>query len=162
MDAVARRRLNHQVRALANGRLGLDEDTYRAIVESVDPRSGGHITRCDDEHAGLVLLQLRQMVERHRFGDQKKNDREQRKIARLMQYLSWTWKTTAEFCERQTGKRSTRLCDAKELSKIINGMVAIIEEDIRSGRLQLTPAERAEFAKHTHSRFDDLQGGSNA
>lgn len=150
MTAQDRKNLNHRVRKLVHGMLGLDLETYRTIVVSIDEKSEGHITRCDDEHANLVLLQLQAMLDRRpQPATTVRNGRQQRQIARLMQYLHWDWTVTAKFCHHQTGKKSTRLCDAKELSKVILGMVRIIDADIEKGKIKLSPQELAEYQKYT-------------
>ena len=149
MTTQQRKNLNHQVRKLAHGILGLDVETYRTIVSTIDEKSEGHITRCDDEHANLVLLQLQAMVSRRGTPGQSivvANARQQRQIAKLMDFLRWDWKTTAHFCYHQTGKRSTKSCDAKELSKVIMGMVRII--DRHSQRIRRTPSRSRRTRLH--------------
>jgi hypothetical protein len=125
--------LNQKIGALAFGRLHLSEEVYRQIVVSIDSKSEGHVTRCDDESANLVLIALRRLADKTPVA--RKNEAQQRKIARLMDYLKWNWTNTAEFCKRQIGKTSTRSCTPLELTKIINGMVAIIDGNIASGKL---------------------------
>lgn len=152
MDAIARKQLNHRVRAMAHGRLKLDEESYRDIVRAVDQKSDGHISRCDDEHANLVLKVLERMLERNPQGTSSQkiaNEHQQKLIARLMYCLGWNWGQTSFFCERQTGKKSTRDCSAKELSKVILGMIRIVESDIKRGRTSLTAKEIEDFRSHT-------------
>jgi phage gp16-like protein len=145
---VTRRRLNHKVRALAHGTLGLDEETYRTVVESVTGKR--HVTECNDEEANLVLLALRRMKgsRKERSGGGNSNGQQQRFIARLMDHLHWTWQDTAGFCERVVKKKSTRQCDAAELSKIIRGMIAIIDQDVTKGKIQMSHTERFEYEQH--------------
>ena len=151
MNPQDRKKLNQRIGALAFGRLGLDTETYRTIVASIDDKSEGHLTRCSDEDARLILLALDRMAAGGRDATTVvvKNPRQQKFIARLMDHLGWTWKDTAGFCKHQTGKRSTKLCNAGELSKVILGMIRIIDDRIEKGILILTPAEFAEYQHHT-------------
>lgn len=142
-----RKELNRKIGALAHGRLKLEGEMYRTIVASIDPKSEGHVTRCDDEHANLVLIALRRIAEKN--PPEQKNVKQHKFIARLMDHLNWKWKNTADFCKHQTGKNSTRACNALELSKIINGMIAIIDQDIASGKLQLSPKQLEDYQRHT-------------
>jgi hypothetical protein len=144
---TSRTELNRKIGALAFGRLRLNEEDYREIVASIDPKSDGHVTQCDDDHANLVLIALRRLAVTH---PPKQTDTRQNKfIARLMQHLNWNWKNTADFCKHQTGKDSTRSCSSAELTKIVNGMIAIIDHDIAGGKLVLSPAALAEYRRHT-------------
>lgn len=149
-----RKELNRKIGALAYGRLKLDEETYRTIVVSIDPTSEGHVTRCDDEHANLVLIALRRLAEKN--PPQQKNVKQHKFIARLMDYLKWNWKNTADFCKRQTGKTTTRACSALELTKIVNGMIALIDRDLFTTKLLLSPEQLKEYYRHTkrHRRAD--------
>ena len=142
---MLRKELNRKIGALAFGRLKLSEDIYRQIVVSIDTKSEGHVTRCDDESANLVLIALRRLAEK----TPQKNVKQQRFIARLMDHLKWNWNQTAAFCKKQTGKNSTRDCTALELTKVINGMVAIIDGNIAAGTLQLSPAQLSEYQRYT-------------
>lgn len=149
---MTRKDLNHQVRKLAHGVLGLDVEAYRTIVACVYEKSEGHITRCDDEHANLVLLQLQAMVERQRLGGSStvtKNASAQRKIAKLGFLLGWSWKDIAGFCYKETGKRSTRDCNANELAKVVNGMIRVINYYLEKNRIKMSPEEKAEFERYT-------------
>jgi hypothetical protein len=147
------KQLNHKVRALAHGTLGLTEDEYRTIVAAVDPRSDGHITHCGDEEANLVLLQLRRMLDvSGRRGSRARS--QEKMIARLMEYLRWNWQDTAHFCYKITKHRTTRLCNAAELSKVIRGLVAIIDHDLELGKITMTEVERVEYERHVkHHRI---------
>jgi hypothetical protein len=152
MDRQERKKLNQRVGALAFGRLKLDEETYRMIVSSIDEQSEGHLTRCNDENANLVLLALERMVSGGAIGATSvtlKNQRQQKFIARLMDYLGWTWKDTARFCLHQTGKRSTKDCNAGELSKVIIGLIRIIDDRIAKGLLKLSPDQSDGYHRHT-------------
>jgi hypothetical protein len=75
----------------------------------------------------------------------KKNPQQQKFIARLMEYLKWDWAATADFCMKVTGKRTTKACNAAELSKIIRGMIAIIDHDITKGKIVLNHTERFNY-----------------
>ncbi len=151
MNPQDRKKLNQRVGALAFGRLKLDEETYRMIVASIDEKSEGHLTRCSDENAGLILLALERMAAGGKDATSVivKNPRQHRFIARLMDYLGWTWKDTARFCFHQTGKHSTKACDAKDLSKIVLGMIRIIDDRIEKGVIRLSADELAEYHHHT-------------
>jgi ribosomal protein L30/L7E len=144
-----RKQLNHNVRALAHGTLGLNEEEYRTIVYNIYPKSDGHISRCDDEHANLVLLHLKQMNSSVVRPDSSPNNSNQQKlIARLMDILDWKWSDTAAFCLKITGHRTTRLCDAGELSKVIRGMIATIDHHLEHGKITMTRTERFEYERH--------------
>ena len=150
-SSMNRKQLNHDVRALVHGVLGLNEDEYRLIVYNVYPKSNGHITGCDDEHANLVLLQLRKMassVQRTTAGPDK-NVPQQKLIARLMDILGWKWSDTAAYCLKITGHRTTKLCNAGELSKVIRGMIGTIDHHLNNRKIVMTPAQRAEYDRHT-------------
>lgn len=144
---MTRKQLNHNIRALAHGTLGLTEDEYRTIAAAVDPRSEGHITKCDDEHANLVYMRLKKMASTSQ-SQTHAQERQHRMIARLMEYLRWTWGDTASFCLRVTGHRTTKQCSAAELSKVIRGMVSIIDQDVEKGKIQLTHTEKFEYERH--------------
>ncbi|TAK51469.1 MAG: hypothetical protein EPO24_15895 [Bacteroidetes bacterium] len=150
---MTRKELNHNIRALAHGTLGLTEEEYRLIVYNVYQKSEGHITRCDDEHANLVMLHLRQMrpVGQHAMLSNG-NERQHKMIPRLMEILGWDWRRTAEFCLQVTGKKNTRQCDAVELSKLIRGMVAVIDSYLKKGRIRMTEAERSEYERHVRQQ----------
>lgn len=129
--------------------LGLDDETYRTVLDSVAGKTS--CTNLEEEELNLVLLALEKMS---RGGNGAtsvtlRNQRQQRFIARLMDYLGWTWKQTSHFCVRQTGKRSTRSCNAAELSKVIIGMIRLIDEDIEKGRLKLSPEKLEEYRRYT-------------
>lgn len=151
MNILDRKKLNQRVGALAFGRLGLDMEIYRTIVASMDEKSEGHLTRCTDENAQLILLALDRMAAGGKGATTVvvKNPGQQKFIARLMDYLGWSWKDTARFCKHQTGKRSTKACNAGEMTKIIIGMIRIIDDRIEKHILLLTPKEFADYQHHT-------------
>jgi hypothetical protein len=64
-----------------------------------------------------------------------------------MEYLSWNWASTAAFCKRITGKDDTRKCTTAELRKVIRGMIAIIEQNIQSGKLTLSTERQIHFKR---------------
>ncbi len=152
MSPEERRKLNQRAVAMAK-RLGLDEDMYRQMILNIEPRSGGHITRCDDEQANLVVLALQRALDRHRTGTTTRravpNERQHRQIARLMDFLGWHWGNTARFVRQQTGKRSTFQCTPHELSIVIRGMVAIIDGDLKLGKLKLSDKNLQDYLEHT-------------
>ena len=148
MTSPRRKQLNHDIRALAHGFLRLDEETYRNIVETISGKR--HITDCDDEEANLVLLALKRMKDNTGAGPRiVTNGRQQKFIARLMDYLQWDWSATAAFCEKLTGKKSTKACNAAELSKIIRGMIAVIDHDIEKGKIFLTHTDYFNYLHYT-------------
>lgn len=151
---MTRRELNHSIRALANGRLGLDEEEYRSVVHSITGKR--HITGCNDEEANLVLLAFRKMRDNVGTGTPvQKNVAQQKFIARLMQCLGWDWKATAAFCLKVTGKRSTKACNAAELSKIIRGMIAVIDHHVASGKISMTHTQKFNYERHVqHQRTE--------
>lgn len=158
MTPQERKKLNQRIGAIVHGKLKLDEETYRTIVSCIDEKSEGHITRCDDEHANLVLLALQKMVERPGMTSVTlKNQQQQKFIARLMDYLGWDWKHTAEFCWHQTGRKSTRACSAGELSKIIIGMIRIIDERIEKGVICLSKQELETYHRYTRLHRENGQ-----
>ena len=127
--------------------LSLDEDNYRLILESISGKRS--CANMDDEHLNLVSLALSKMLDnRGTSPGTRKNPNQQGFIARLMDYLHWDWSNTASFCLKLTGKKSTRACSAGELSKIIRGMIAIIDQDIERGKLSLSHTQRFEFERH--------------
>jgi len=148
---MARKILNHRIRKLAHGVLGLDVETYRAIVASIAEKSEGHITRCTDDEAYLVLLSLERMAAGGKDATSVtvKNARQHRHIAKLGYLLGWSWKDLARFCHHQTGKNSTRQCNAGELSNVILGLIKIIDDRIDKGAIRLSDAELAEYHHYT-------------
>lgn len=158
MDVKERKKLNQRIGAIVHGKLKLDEEMYRMIVSCIDEKSEGHVTRCDDEHANLVLLALQKMMERSGSTSATiKNQQQQKFIARLMDYLGWDWKHTSEFCSHQTGRKSTRACNASELSKIIIGMIRIIDERIDKGIICLSEQELIVYRRYTRLHRENGQ-----
>lgn len=146
---IDRRKLNHDIRALAHGRLSLDEETYRSVVESITGKR--HVTELGDEEANLVYLALQKMLDNQGArGEVRRNPQQQKFIARLMQYLHWNWEDAAHFAEKIVHKKSTKACNAAELSKIIRGMIAIIDSDIEKGKIVLNHTERFEYERHVN------------
>jgi hypothetical protein len=154
MHPDERSKLNQRAVAMAH-RLGLDQDIYRQMILNVAPKSEGHITQCDDEQANLIVMALRNALDRQSTGTTRRapssrpNERQHRQIARLMDYLNWHWGNTAKFVHQQTGKKNTFECTPHELSIIIRGMVAIIDGDLKTGKLKLSDSDRQDYLDHT-------------
>jgi hypothetical protein len=147
---VNRKQLNHDIRALAHGKLGLSEEEYRLVVEGITGKQ--HVTDCDDEEAGLVLVALRNLLEKK--GAVRTNPDQHRMIAKLGYMLKWTWDDIASFTHKVTGHRSTKLCSPAQLAKVIRGMIAVIDHDIAAGKLKLSHTEAFEFERHAkHHRI---------
>jgi len=168
-----RKQLNHRVRAFAHGTLKLSEEAYREVIRDVTADKE-HITDCTDDEAQLVLTALRRfhvmrlnvpgrpptpeaLSTRRSPGAANRDaggERQHSMIPRLMDFLRWDWKSTAGFCEKVIGKKDTRQCDAKELSKMIRGMVAVIEHDLARGKITMTPEQLATFRRHTAHKME--------
>jgi hypothetical protein len=159
---MTRKELNHNIRALAHGILGLDEDTYRIIVENLTGKR--HITQCDDEEANLVYLALKKMRDNQgTYRRRKTNPDQHRMIAKLGYILKWTWEDIAHFCLREVKKNSTRSCNASELSKVIRGMIGVIDYKLQHKLLEMNHTERfnyLQFTKH-HRDMDSITTGSH-
>ncbi len=154
MQPEDRRKFNQKIKALQY-RLGIDDDIFRDIVLNVEPRSEGHLTHCDDESANLILISLRRVSDRQGTGGSQTAprpapSRQNRQVARLMDYLNWTWKQTAHLCFRMTGKTRTDKCSPRELSLVIRAMVHIIDNDLKSGKITLPDAQLADYITHTN------------
>lgn len=161
---MTRKQLNHYIRKFAHGTLGFDEEQYRSVIRDVTDTKE-HITHCTDEEAQLVLTALQRFHEgrlnvpgrpptrngapARSTGVRSGGERQHSIIPRLMSLLRWDWSDTARFCYRVTRKRDTRSCDTKELSKVIAGMVQIVERDIRVGKLTLAAEDLQKFRMHT-------------
>jgi hypothetical protein len=158
---MTRSELNKQIGVLVHAKLKLDEDVYRQIVYSIDNNSGGFVRNCNDDYANLVLIHLQRLADR-KFSTRevnKQNDQE-KFIARLMDYLKWNWKDTAHFMMKIVKKTHTSKCNAAELSKVIRGMVAIIDKDIEAGKIILHGETRIKYYRYTKNhRPLPLQGG---
>lgn len=148
---MTRKDLNRRIGKLAFGILKLPEETYRSIVLSIDEKSGGYLRNCSDESAHLILLAVQQMANKDRFHRMEARSKAERKIAKLGYLLKWSWADIAGFVEREVGKRSTRSCTPTELAKIVNGMVATINDRLARGLLQLSQTDLHGFLKHTQS-----------
>jgi len=127
--------------------LSLDDDTYRTILRTVSGEES--CADIDDEYLNLV----KQTLEGHQQKTQQtriaKNEHLQKKISKLGFILNWNWTRIADFCKQQTGKRSTQSCNPSELTKIVNGMIAIINDKISKQEIVLPHAEMQEFLKYT-------------
>ena len=146
-----RKTLIKEVHTLAYGRLHLTEEEYREVVEGATGQKSVKELLANEIEKVLVALRRFNVgmpgrpPARGERGDRHRNFPHHRSIARLMDYLGWKWESTAKFCERITGKTDTRDCDAAELRKVCLGMVALIEQNLVSGKLVLPPARLAEF-----------------
>jgi hypothetical protein len=131
----------------------LDDETYKTILASC---SNGK-TSCrdiDDEFLNLIKQQLEGMLSRVRAGSSLKltNAREHAKISKLGYLLGWSWNDIAGFCFKETGKKSTHQCNAAELGKIINGMIALINDGLSTGKIKLILPDLKSFLKYTQKR----------
>jgi len=156
---MMRSELNKQIGILVHAKLKLNEDDYRTIVHSIDNNSGGFVRNCDDESANLVLIHLQQLVEKkHSTHETKKLSDQENFVARLMDYLSWNWSNTSKFIFKITGKHHTSKCSTSELSKVIRGMVAIIDKDIASGKIVLTGETKMKYYRYTKNHRTTEKG----
>jgi hypothetical protein len=147
---MTRSEINKRIGVIVHATLKLNEDHYRTIVHSIDNNSGGFVRNCDDETANLVLIHLQQLVEK-KFSKHeviKQNDQE-KFIARLMDYLKWNWNNTSQFIFKITGKHHSSKCSTDELSKVIRGMVAIIDKDIDAGKIILSGETKMKYYRYT-------------
>ncbi len=151
---MTRTEINKEIGFLAHGKLKLHKEDYRTIVHSIAPESGGFVRNIkDDETANLVLLHLRNLADKKNnpsSKEQKRNDAQERFIARLMDHLNWKWSNTASFIKKITGKTHTSKCNSSELSKVIRGMIDIIDQDIATGKIVMSDAELKEYKYKTH------------
>lgn len=133
--------------------LSLDEETYRVILRSISGRDSCAVI--DDEYLNLIKQQLEGMLNRMRAGSSLvlKNANEHRKIAKLGYLLGWSWHDIAGFCFKEVGRRSTHNCNAAELGKIINGMIALINDGLTRGTLKLAHPDLKDFLKYTQSHI---------
>ena len=126
--------------------LSLDDDTYRLVLYNVTEKTS--CCHLDEERLNLVYLAFKKMLDNQGVsGPVRKNPNQHRFIARLMDHLKWNWDNTPDFCIKITGKRSTKSCNPAELSKIIRGMVAVIDHDIALGKIQLNHTQRFEYER---------------
>lgn len=130
----------------------LDDETYRTILASC---ANGE-TSCreiDDEYLNLIKQQMENMLGRMRAGSSLKltNAAEHRKIAKLGYLLKWSWNDIAGFCFKEVKKKSTQSCTAAELGKIINGMIALINDGLTNGKIVLVHRDLQDFIKYTQS-----------
>jgi hypothetical protein len=132
----------------------LDDDTYRSILQSICGKDS--CADIDDEYLNLIKQQLEGMLARMRAGRSIvfKNAKEHAKIAKLGYLLGWSWFDIAHFVKKETqGRRiSTRSCDASELQKVINGMIALINDRLAAGKLTLAHRDLEDFLKNTQSQ----------
>lgn len=151
---MTRTQINKEIGFLAHGKLKLHEEDYRTIVHSIAPESGGFVRNIqDDETANLVLIHLRNLADKRSnpsVKEQKKNEAQERFIARLMDHLNWKWSDTSSFMMKIVKKSHTSKCDTTELSKVIRGMIDIIDQDIAKGKIVMSEAELKEYRYKTH------------
>jgi len=136
--------------------LGLSDDTYRTILESISGK-----TSCKDidlEYLNLVKQALEGQLQKLGSSTRTKNAKEHRKIAKLGFLLGWSWFDIAHFVQRETqGRRiSTRSCTGEELSKVINGMVALINDGIATGKITLEHKDLQDFLRYTQSHKQEV------
>ena len=148
---MERKALIGKVHAIAFGELKLDRETYEIVVEgATGARSVKDLPSTEIEKVLVALRRFqrtgtgRPPTRGARTG-QHQNVPQHKKIARLMDYLRWNWTATAKMCNRITGKSDTRDCDAIELRKLILAMIQMVDQNIESGKLVLTPQQTAEF-----------------
>lgn len=146
---MTRKEINSRAHALAHGKLHMDAATFKAIVANEDPASEGHISRCSDETAAVVLGRLEGELKARAFHGKETLDRQHSMIPHLMEHLKWDWKATADFCRRITGKGNTRGCSVAELSKVIRGMIAIVDKDLEAGKIVMTHTEKFNYDRFT-------------
>lgn len=150
----------HQLKALT----GVAEEDYRTILASC---SNGK-TSCrdmDDEYLNLVKQTFERLYAKQQHGlpGGNKLSREESKIAKLGILLGWSWHDIANFVKRQTEGRkiSTKSCTPAELTKVINGMVELINDGLTKGTLQLAHPDLEKFLKYTQ-QHDSKQTAHNS
>lgn len=152
---MTRAEINKEIGFLAHGKLRMAEDDYRTLVYSIDKSSGGFVRNIkDDETANLVLVALRNMVDKKINPTEKQQARNANKeamIAKLMDHLNWKWSNTSSFMMKIVKKNHTSKCSGEELHKVIRGMISIIDKNLRDGTLQWSEAKKKEYYYKTHS-----------
>lgn len=141
---------SHAVRDIhiIKNQAGLDEETYRDIVEQVTGKRS--VKDLPLRELELVLVALRRIGSSGRAAaNAKTNGPQHGMIAHLMEYLGWNWQQTAKLCKRITGWSNTQKCSAAELRKVITAMVHMVEQNHTSGKRTLTHTELFEFRRHT-------------
>lgn len=123
----------------------LDDENYRTILHAVTGKSSS--ANMDEEELNLCILALKKFC----IAAMRKNERQHKMIARLMQHLNWKWSNTAKFCERITHKNNTRLCTTQELNNLIRGLIGVIDHDLKTGKIIMTPAALQEYHFKTNS-----------
>ena len=130
--------------------LSFDDETYRTVLHSISGKRS--CSEIDDEYLDLVCKTLESQFKKTQQTLVRQNIRLQRKIAKLGYILKWGWPDIAGFCFKETGKRSTRSCDTTELNKIVNGMVAVIDNHLEKGSIVLSSSQLSDYLRHTHKR----------
>jgi len=145
---MTRGQINSRAHALA-AKLGIDDAAFQEIVRAHDMNAEGHISKCTEFNAlavvGYLETQLKIAGTRKVDGTKK----QQSMIPHLMEHLGWSWSGTASFCKRITGKSDTRECGTAELSKVIRGMIAIIDKKLEAGEITMNHTQKFEYDRHT-------------
>ena len=127
--------------------LAFNDDTYRSVLESI---TGKRSCRdIDDEYLNLVYQTLNSQFQKTIQTRVRKNVQLQKKISKLGYLLNWNWTRISEFCQQQIGKKSTQSCSAAELNKIINGMIAVIDDKLAKNELKLSQKDLQDFLYYT-------------
>jgi phage gp16-like protein len=143
--------------------LDLDEDTYGDVLGAIsDGRTS--CVQLDEEELNLVRIALERQLAGRQSGTSttRKNAKQQDRIAKLGFLLQWSWRDIAGFCEKQTGKRSTRSCNASQLTKVINGMVQVINDKLAAGTLTLPHSDLQKFLDLTQSHRKSVRANGNS
>ena len=144
-----RAQLIKRIHTVAYSELKLDEATYRTIVLAANDRDKTSCSDLYDRELELVLATLRRLSGGRAAASAVPNESQHKMIARLMEYLNWSWSQTAKLCKRITGWDNTRKCSAAELRKVLLAMIAIVEQNHASGKRILSHTELFEFRRHT-------------
>jgi len=127
--------------------LGLDEDTYRSVLYNV--AGGTSCSHLDEENLNLVYLAFKKMRDNQEVNSPaQKNPDQHRMIARLGYILKWDWNDIAHFCQREVKKQSTKTCNPAELSKVIRGMIGVIDYRVKCGVLMMNHTECFDYERH--------------
>ena len=132
--------------------LMLSDENYKIILESISGKFS--CADIDDEYLNIIKQQMEGMFDRMHAGSSLKltNAQEHKKIAKLGYLLGWNWNDIAGFCFKEVKKKSTQSCTAAELGKIINGMIALINDGLATGKITLVHRDLEDFLKYTQSQ----------
>lgn len=142
-----RQHLIRRIHAIAYGRLKLEEGDYRTLLATANDRGKTSTKDLTDGELLLVLAALQRLSGSRAAASV--NEPQHKMIARLMDYLGWSWQQTAKLCKRITGYDDTRKCSAAELRKLITAMIAIVEQNHASGKRTLSHTELFDFRRYT-------------